>query len=139
MSSADKPSDDEVCASCGIKEGGDNNIKLKTCTACKIVKYCSVECQRKHRSRHKKACKKRAAELRDELLFKQPECTYLGECPICFVPIPFETDETTTLRSAALHLCCSKRICNGCIYESRGCREWRKSAPFAAPRIQKLM
>ena len=119
MSSADKPSDDEVCASCGIKEGGDNNIKLKTCTACKLVKYCSVECQRKHRSRHKKACKKRAAELRDELLFKQPECTHLGDCPICFVPIPYEKDEDGSLSSVTYSLCCSKSICDGCLRESR--------------------
>ena len=51
----------EVCASCGKAEIDD--IKLKKCTACKLVKYCSVECQKNHRKQHKKACKKRAAEL----------------------------------------------------------------------------
>ena len=113
----DKSADDDVCASCGIKAGADN-IKMKTCTACKLVKYCSVECQRKHRSRHKRACKKRAAELREELLFKQPESTFLGDCPICFVPIPFESNGGR-LRSAGYNICCGKLICRGCIYESR--------------------
>eukprot|EP00984_Skeletonema_dohrnii_P035791 scaffold35973_cov122-Skeletonema_dohrnii-CCMP3373.AAC.2 len=32
---------------------------------------------------HKKECKKRAAEFRDELLFKQPESCHEGDCPIC--------------------------------------------------------
>jgi len=43
------------CASCG-KTGADD-VKLKICTACKLVKYCSVECQKNHRPQHKKACK----------------------------------------------------------------------------------
>eukprot|EP00985_Skeletonema_marinoi_P026872 scaffold21234_cov73-Skeletonema_marinoi.AAC.1 len=59
------------CASCGTAEVDD--IKLKTCTACKSVRYCSIKCQKEHRSQHKRACKKRAAELHDEILFKQPE------------------------------------------------------------------
>ena len=36
----------DVCASCGIAE--IDEIKLKTCTACKSLRYCSVECQKKH-------------------------------------------------------------------------------------------
>eukprot|EP00985_Skeletonema_marinoi_P016042 scaffold8511_cov134-Skeletonema_marinoi.AAC.1 len=51
------------CASCGKTEN-DEGIKLKNCTACHLVRYCGVECQREHRPKHKKACKKRAAELR---------------------------------------------------------------------------
>jgi len=48
-----------VCAACG--KSGDN---LKACTACKLVKYCNRECQISHRPKHKKECRKRAAELR---------------------------------------------------------------------------
>ena len=55
------------CAACG--KGGDG---LKACTACKLVKYCNASCQRAHWSKHKKACKKRAAEIHDEALFKDP-------------------------------------------------------------------
>jgi len=62
---------DEVCASCGIT--GGNDVKLLLCTACKLVKYCSVDCQKNHRPQHKKACKKRAAEIRDARLFTQPD------------------------------------------------------------------
>jgi len=57
----------EICANCG-KEGGN----LKSCTACNLVKYCNRECQIAHRSMHKKECRKRAAEVHDEKLFKQP-------------------------------------------------------------------
>ena len=75
------------CASCGTAEGDD--IKLKKC-ACQLVKYCSVKCQKDHRKQHKKECKKRAAELRDEILFKQPEGSYFGDCQICCLPIPID-------------------------------------------------
>ena len=82
------------CASCGVAGGDD--IKLKKCD-CKLVKYCSVKCQRDHRPKHKKECKKRAAELRDEILFKQPESSsYLGDCPICYLPLSIDVKKSST-------------------------------------------
>ena len=54
------------CAACG--KGGNG---LKTCNGCKLVKYCNATCQKEHRPRHKKECKKRAAELFDEALFSK--------------------------------------------------------------------
>jgi hypothetical protein len=102
---------DEVCASCGIAAG--DNIKLKICTACKLVKYCCVDCQKNHRPHHKKTCKKRAAELRDDKLFTQPDESHLGECPICCLPLPL--DNTKRL----INPCCYKRICLGCFYANQ--------------------
>jgi hypothetical protein len=58
-------------ASCGTV--GVDDIKLKKFAACGSVQYCSVKCQREHRPQHKRECQIRAAELRDEILFKQPE------------------------------------------------------------------
>jgi hypothetical protein len=81
--SADSEAADEVCASCGIAQVDDT--KLKKC-ACNLVKYCGVECQTNHRLQHKKACKKRLAELRDDKLFTQPDESHWGECPICCLP-----------------------------------------------------
>ena len=72
--------DTSCCASCGIGEVDD--INLKECDDCDLVKYCSDECQREHQPEHKEGCKKRAAELRDEQLFKQPESSHIGDCPI---------------------------------------------------------
>ena len=102
------------CASCGIAGGDD--IILKDCSACHLVKYCSVKCQKDHRPKHKRQCKKRAAELRDEILFKQPDGSHLGDCPICVLPLPFDGKKSN------LYLCCSKRICEGCCY-TNGIRE----------------
>eukprot|EP00984_Skeletonema_dohrnii_P024197 scaffold13303_cov78-Skeletonema_dohrnii-CCMP3373.AAC.3 len=96
------------CASCGI--AGADEIKLKDCSACKLVKYCGVKCQKDHRPQHKKECKERAAELRDEILFKQPESTHRGDCPICCLPLPIDTDKSTLMS------CCCKLICDGCDY-----------------------
>src|SRR5210317_623798 len=99
---------DEVCASCGITAGDD--VTLKICTACNLVKYCSVDCQKNHRPQHKKACKKRAAEIRDDRLFTQPDESHYGECPICCLPLPLD------MTKWALNSCCFKSICKGCNY-----------------------
>ncbi len=86
------------------------NINLKKCAACELVRYCNVECQREHRPRHKKACKKRAKELHDKQLFTQPDCSHLGECHICFLPLPLDRAESV------FHPCCSETICKGCVH-----------------------
>ncbi len=99
------------CANCGKAEGDD--VKLKICTACKLVKYCGVECQKNHRPRHKKECKKRMAEIRDDRLFTQPDESHLGECPICFLPLSLD------LMKSPISSCCSQRICQGCDYANK--------------------
>jgi hypothetical protein len=101
---------DEVCASCGV--AGVDNVKLKKC-ACNLVKYCSVDCQKDHRPKHKKACKKKMAELRDRDLFTQSESSYMGECPLCFLPLPLDPSKSVYMG------CCSKIICKGCDYANR--------------------
>ena len=94
------------CAECG--EGGAG---LKTCNACKDVKYCSVTCQRRHWPSHKIECKQRAAKLHDESLFKQPPPK--DDCSICFLPMPFENDADIVV---CRHPCCGKIVCQGCAY-----------------------
>ena len=94
------------CANCG--KGEESSINLKSCAACKMVKYCSRECQIAHRPQHKKECKKRAKELHDELLFKQPPP--LDDCPICFLRMPHLTQVQVYME------CCGKVICDGCIH-----------------------
>jgi len=95
-----------VCANCG--KGEEESDKLKACTACMMVKYCNRECQIAHRSQHKKECRKRAAELHDEALFKEPPPA--DDCPICFNRIPrLET-------GWRYYACCGKVICSGCSY-----------------------
>ena len=100
------------CASCGKAEIDD--IKLKECDGCDLVRYCSDECRENHKSQHDEACKERTAELlRDELLFKQPESSHLGDCPICCLPMPIGAQKTNLMS------CCSKVICRGCDYANQ--------------------
>ena len=47
---------------------------------------------------------------RDKKLFEQPKSTHLGECPLCFLPMP--TDRNQIIMNS----CCSKLQCNGCAY-----------------------
>ena len=102
--------DEMCCASWGTAAIDD--IKLKKC-ACGLVKYCSVACQKNHRPRHKKMCKKRLAELRDDKLFTQPDESYEGECPICCLPLSLDP------RKWIFMGCCSKMICNGCNFANK--------------------
>jgi hypothetical protein len=95
-----------LCANCG--KGEESAGDLKSCTACKMVKYCNRDCQIAHRPQHKKECKKRAAELHDEALFKDPPSR--EDCPICFLPLPVDAAETL------FKVCCGKTICIGCIH-----------------------
>jgi len=99
------PTDMLCCASCGKAEVDD--VQLKKC-ACNLVKYCSFDCQKNHRPQHKKTCKKRLAEIRDDRLFQQPDGNHYGECPICCLPLPLGNNKWN------LNSCCSKRTCDGC-------------------------
>ena len=121
------------CAECG-EEGG---VSLKACKSCMQVRYCNAECQRNHWPKHKNQCKQRAAELRDEALFKDPPPK--EDCPICFLPMPNKLICCVSLPPATLSLvpindfananealickemelyysCCGKSICQGCLY-----------------------
>ena len=102
-----------MCANCG-KAGGDG-VKLRNCTACLLVKYCGVDCQRAHRKQHKKACKKRAAELKDERLYGQGHERPEGDfCPICTLPIPLPME-----KHSVFNVCCMKKVCDGCAVAAR--------------------
>ena len=121
------------CAECGADEG----VSLKACKSCMQAKYCNAVCQKNHWPMHKKDCKIRAAELRDEALFKDPPPK--EECPICFLPMPANIFACASLPPATrssvpilnlakankevakldlyqYYQCCGKRICKGCVY-----------------------
>ena len=104
MSIVDEDYEVSVCANCG--KGEEESGKLKACTACKLVKYCNRECQIAHRPQHKKECRKRAAELLDIELFKQPPNPN-GDCPICFLRMPLMNS------GSRYQSCCGKVICSG--------------------------
>ena len=124
MSSTDEVSAD-ICANCG--KGEESTSSLKACTACHMVKYCNRECQIAHRPQHKKECKKRAAELYDELLLKRPPPEY-EDCTICFLRMPSVTSGRT------YQTCCGKMLCSGCIhapvYDDQGNEVDNEICPF---------
>eukprot|EP00984_Skeletonema_dohrnii_P002709 scaffold941_cov93-Skeletonema_dohrnii-CCMP3373.AAC.6 len=120
MNSAAMDEADEICASCGVPAGDD--IKSKNCNACKLA---AVECQKNHRSQHNAREGPLTAELHDELLFKQPESSHLGDCPICFIPIPLDPKKIYAINS-----CCCKPICDGCYYAWTLMENTKKTCPF---------
>jgi len=107
ISTEDKDIVVSICANCGKENSTDN---MNICNKCNQVKYCNAACKKKHRSKHKKQCDRRVAELHDEKLFKQPPSQQHGDCPICFLRLP-------ALESGyRYHACCGKVICSGCVY-----------------------
>ena len=92
----------DICANCG-KQGAKN-----VCNKCKMVKYCNAACKKRHRSKHKKQCERRVAELHDIELFKQPPPE--EDCPICFLRLPFLGT------GRRYQSCCGKVLCSGCIH-----------------------
>jgi hypothetical protein len=132
MSNAAEAKADEnnnVCANCGVAEVDD--IKLEDCDGCNLVKCCSDKCTENHREQHQEGCKKREAELHDDDdLFRQPDISHRGECPLCFLPMPIDAEKSS------FYTCCSKLVCNGCVYadcKSNG----GKNCPFCRePHLQ---
>ena len=135
------------CAECGNIEGG--GVSLKICKPCMRVKYCNAACQRNHWPKHKKLCKLRAAELRDEALFKDPPPK--EECPICFLPMPsrliccmslppatassvptydfaIANEELAGKNTEHYYPCCGKGVCGGCIHSC--CMSGNYKCPF---------
>eukprot|EP00984_Skeletonema_dohrnii_P023609 scaffold12702_cov119-Skeletonema_dohrnii-CCMP3373.AAC.6 len=59
-----------------------DSIKLQECNSCDhLLRYCNVSCQEDHAPQHEQDYK-RAAEKRDDILYRQPESSHLGDCPI---------------------------------------------------------
>ena len=127
---------DVCCAECGVAGG----VSLKVCKSCMFVRYCNAKCQKDHWSKHKRDCKIRAAEIRDEALFKEPPAK--EDCPICFLPMPVrlvscislpvatvsyvpiynfadEHPEFAKLDMEQYYPCCGKTICAGCVHSCR--------------------
>ena len=133
------------CAECGA----DGGVSLNICKSCMQVKYCNAICQKKHWPKHKKECKRRASELRDEALFKDPPAK--EDCPICFLPMPERLISCVSLRPATrssvpikdfaneheeladremetYYPCCGKSACGGCLHSF--CESGNMKCPF---------
>ena len=120
MSTSTDDNNISTCANCGK---GEKN--LNSCNKCKLVQYCNAACKKKHRSKHKKKCDRRVAEMHDDALFKQPPRR--GDCPICFLRLP------TLDTGRRYKTCCGKMICSGCdhapVYDNNG-NKVEKKCPF---------
>ena len=119
-SSSSVPDIKDQCAACG-KSGED--VNLKSCNACKMVKYCNRDCQIAHRPQHKKECKRRALEIQngvdniaddmkkvsisDDVLFKEPPAK--DDCAICMLPVPY-VDGLCGIK-VTYQPCCGKLLC----------------------------
>ncbi len=103
---------DMMCfASCGKAQVDD--VKLKACAWLSVIVALTLTVRKIIVCSTKRYARKRAAEIRDDRLFRQPDESYLGECPICCLPLPLE------MKKATLMSCCCKRICIGCDHANK--------------------
>ncbi len=87
----------EACASFGIAAVDD--VKLKYVIMAAISCIIAALIARKIK--------------RSRSLFTQPDSSYLGECPICILPLSLDASKSIMME------CCCKVICNGCNYASQ--------------------
>lgn len=100
------------CGPCGTAKAKSDGIKRNRCYAScdlDLVRCCSDVSEEKRRPNDdRQVRKKQGADTSDDILFRQPESNYLGECPICLVPLSLDPNHSLMLS------CCSKLICIGC-------------------------
>jgi hypothetical protein len=108
MSSSAKAEADICCANCGAAQVDE--VKMEDCNHCNHVLCGSEWCRVVHGEKHKEEYEKRKLESHDDDLFKQPERSHRGECPLCFLPMSLDP------RRSTFYECCSKVACNGCSY-----------------------
>ena len=89
MSNAAEEEDDRAGASCGV--GEVDGVKSEECSE-HDEEFNSVD------------------ELHDKKLFTQPDETHLGDCPLCFLPLPIDP------KKSSFWSCCSEVFCMGCLY-----------------------
>ncbi len=53
-----------------------------------------------------------SAHQESDDLFTQPDSSYLGDCPVCCLPLPIDRSKS------GLNACCSQLICMGCHYSN---------------------
>jgi TPR repeat protein len=111
MSNSAKAKADICCANCSIAEAEVDEVKMEECDS-KLLHSCRDKChgREEHQEQHDDKCKKRVEELHNDDLFTQPDGSHLGECPLCFLPMPLRAEEST------FYACCSKLICDGCVH-----------------------
>ena len=70
--------------------------------------------KRKNDQVRRQACNSTAGETEtsDSILFRQPDSSHLGDCPICMLPQSLDTNKSM------MQSCCTTLICIGCYYAS---------------------
>jgi len=144
MSEDGEIADIMCCASRSCCTADVDNINLKE----DYVLDGSAACQKQkdHTSQQERdycESRSRAAEIHDDTLFRQPESSHLGECPICLLPLSLDT------KHAMMQSCCSKLICIGCccasiryevvkakMIKNRSCPFCRQPEPETAAEIE---
>ena len=111
MYSSAKAEADICCANCGIAEEEIDEVKMdeEECS-CKLLRSCSDKCCDEHQEQQEEECQSQVAKVHDDDLLTQPDSSNLGECPLCFLPMPLDAQKLT------FKSCCSKVVCNGCEY-----------------------
>lgn len=109
-------------------------VTAVSCTICDVpeVDKSAVEGKNEGSEQTREPQRDSTLGSRDQILFAQPKSTHLGDCPICFLPLPIDP-----LRSS-LQIHCSKLVCKGCCRANKLARwEHRHTCPLCRQRVPK--
>lgn len=88
-------------------EEEEDRVGASSCGVAEVDGVKSEEC---YEHEDDEESNERAEEMHDRKLFSQPDETHLGECPLCFLPLPIDRSKSM------FRTCCSEIICMGCLY-----------------------
>ncbi|KAL7530639.1 hypothetical protein ACHAWF_003458 [Thalassiosira exigua] len=130
---------EDACANCG-RPGNEEGI-LRNCTACYLVKYCTVECQKAHRKQHKNECRRCAEEREKEKLQQLIKPAPAEQC------VEASTEKLCCACNQHLHMdrfsakqwhIKKRRRCKECISTNRGYDIEEKLDPSAKAAKEKV-
>ena len=103
MSSSKEEAKTDICsanANCGVAEVDEVKLEEEECS-CNLLRSCSDKRRGEQQEKDEEECQKQVAKIQADDLFRQPDGSHRGECPLCFLPMPLDPQNLDLGHAAA--------------------------------------